>query len=140
MVEVTLCLGRPGTGKTHHCLQLLSSRPYYAMSDGRWFPGYNSEEDILMDEFAGSWFELSYLLRLWNQAPMHVPFKGGNVAFFGKRFFVTSNRHPSRWYDYDKCSSPQEAVFRRITRVFLFTGNLGEFEEIPDVSQIYFGR
>lgn len=72
-----------------------------------WYDGYYGQPVALIDEFAGkaSRIALAQLLRILDRYPIRVPFKGGFIPFIPKKIYITSNVHPSQWYDYTSRST-----------------------------------
>ncbi len=63
-----------------------------------WLDGYDMQEDIVIEDFAG---EINHrlLLRMLDQYPMRMQIKGGTVQFVPKRIWISSNLHPRDWYN-----------------------------------------
>lgn len=115
--EVIVLWGDTGTGKTRRAYES-STGPYFHPG-GSWFDGYEGQEVAIFDDFAGSCFAISYLLKLLDRYPMQVPIKGGFVEWNAKKIFLTSNLHPGDWYP----NAHQEhvrALFRRFTTIERF--------------------
>lgn len=122
-MEVFVLWGKTGTGKTRRVFEEVGDRPLYCHPGGPWFDGYDGEEDVLFDEFSGSYFALPYLLKLLDRYPMQVPIKGGFVSFIPKRIWITANYPPNEWYATAK-EEHVAALMRRLT-------DIQEFTEIP---------
>lgn len=114
-MQVSVFWGKTGTGKTRKVYELCPEN-LYSHPGGPWFDGYDGEEDVLFDEFSGSYFALPYLLKLLDRYPMQVPIKGGFVSFVPKRIWITSNYAPESWY---ASARPEHvaALMRRLTVV-----------------------
>jgi len=89
--------GGTGTGKTRRAFEEAQSVPY-VHSGGMWFDGYDGQEDVIFDDFCGSEFKLTYLLRLLDRYPMRVPVKGAFVNWCPKRIWITANYSLGDWY------------------------------------------
>lgn len=118
--SVVVYYGRTGAGKTR-CVydNLRSPNDIYVHPGGPWFDGYEGQEIVLFDDYAGSEFKLQYLLKLLDRYPMQVPIKGGFVSFIPREIYITSNLAPEEWYTH----AHQEhvaAMFRRFTFTFKF--------------------
>lgn len=109
--EVYVILGPPRTGKSKFAMD--TSPEAYWKSQDQWFDGYNSKDDIILDEFTG-WLKFSDLLRMMDRYPMQVQNKGGFINFAPKRIFITSNYHPWEWYKSDKIHWNLEALYERV--------------------------
>jgi len=115
--EVKVFWGKTGTGKTRSVYEFINHDQIYAHPGGMWFDGYEGQSVALFDDFNGSEFTLSYLLKLLDRYPMKVPIKGGFVNWVPKHIFITSNKDPkTEWYP--NCNEEQRrALFRRITTI-----------------------
>lgn len=107
--------GKTGTGKSRRCYEEALEAPY-THPGGQWFDGYDGQQYALFDDFGGSEFKLSYLLKLLDRYPMKVPIKGDFVEWKPKIIYITSNLNPKDWY---KNAHPEHvaAMMRRITTV-----------------------
>jgi len=119
LTEVFVFHGQTGTGKTRRVHEKETPAQLYVHPGGAWFDGYESQEAVLFDDFGGSEFKLTYLLKLLDRYPMCVPVKGGFVNWNPKRVYITSNLNPEDWYPnaYDQ---HRAALRRRIKEVVLF--------------------
>lgn len=115
--EVFVYWGETGTGKSKRAFE--EAQNPYVHSGGVWFDGYSGEADVVFDDFGGSEFKLTYLLKLLDRYPMRVPVKGGFVNWVPRRIFITSNYCPKDWYPNAK-DEHVKALFRRITKVIVF--------------------
>lgn len=119
VVDVQVFWGKTGLGKTRAVFQFTDRDQIYVHPGNEWFDGYNGHSVVLFDDFNGSEFKLSYLLKLLDRYPMRVPVKGGFVTWVPKHVFITSNRDPKTWY---VNGHPEQrlALFRRISNIKLF--------------------
>lgn len=117
--EVVVLWGRTGAGKTRSVWDNFPRNDIYMSTGERWFDGYSGEPVVLFDDFNGSEFKLSYLLKLLDRYPFRVPYKGGFVNWNPKKIFITSNKDPKEWYIH---SHPEQvsAMFRRFTEIKYF--------------------
>lgn len=115
-MEVFVLWGKTGTGKTRKVYETVGEEPLYSHPGGPWFDGYDGESNVLFDKFSGSYFALTYLLKLLDRYPMQVPIKGGFVSFVPRKIYITSNYPPEEWYPTAK---PEHvaALIRRLTDV-----------------------
>lgn len=96
--KVYVLWGPTGTGKSFWCeSEAPNAYWYYPQKDGKWWDGYEGQEDVIIDEFYGG-IMWSIFLRLLDRYPMNVEHKGASVNFNPKRIFITSNKHPRDWY------------------------------------------
>lgn len=120
-MEIVVYYGPSGTGKSKsawaqapdaHAMQ-----PDSASTGVGWWDGYCRHTDVIIDDYYGQ-FKYSFMLQLLDRYPLRVNTKGGTVNFVAKRIFITSNKHPSEWYNYDKFNQHAWTAFeRRLTRI-----------------------
>lgn len=115
-VQVHVWWGKTGTGKTRRVYETVGDGALYSHPGGPWFDGYDSQPNVLFDEFSGSYFSLTYLLKLLDRYPMQVPIKGSFVSFVPKSIFITSNYPPEEWYPSAK-EEHRAALMRRLTEI-----------------------
>ncbi len=127
-VDCILLYGPPGCGKTRsvYCAYEDKDTFYrvpFLNSKTLWFDGLESHEVILFDDFAGaaSHIPLVSALQLFDRYPLAVPNKGGFVWLRPKRIIVTTNVHPSHWYDFNGRANQYLALKRRFTQVIEFS-------------------
>lgn len=118
-LNVLVYFGAPGTGKTY---KAYTDYPdLYAIPCGKdiWFDNYAGEKTMLYDDFSGQ-VRLVDLLRYLDKYPVQVPVKGAFVFLHCTTIIITTNVHPSRWYDYTKRQSSEKALARRFSDLFWF--------------------
>ena len=122
-VHVSVFWGIPGSGKSHRAFH--SPGAVYTLSPvsgALWFDGYDSQPNLLIDDFYG-WIPYFQLLRILDKYPYAAPIKGGFTPAKWSKVFITSNASPRQWYNKEKVPD-QGALERRIhteerfTRVF----------------------
>ncbi len=121
--QVILHYGPTRTGKTFSCFRDYPSL-YKKSPDTRWFDGYHDEEVLLMDDFVGApnKMSLSYLLQFLDQYPFQVEVKGGYKPLLSTTIVLTTNIHPSLWYDYNNRMTQYAALAARFHEVWYFKG------------------
>jgi len=104
---VEVYYGDSGSGKSRKANEE-NPGAYWKPPDTKWFDGYSGQDVVILDDFRGTWFNDSYLLRLLDRYPMDVENKGSHVPFIPKKIIITSNIHPKDWYGFtgDWDSSP----------------------------------
>ncbi len=131
--SIVLYYGPPGSGKTR-CVYDEYPHVYSSplMGRGFWLDGYDNDPVVLIDDFGGARSHISRpeLLRLLDRYPVKVPVKGGFVQWNPSSIFLTTNYHPSEWYDW-KDSTQWDALVRRFSIVILFKDG-GKTELLPD--------
>lgn len=115
--EVYVYYGETGVGKTRKAFE--EAVGPYVHSGGEWFDGYSGEPDVIFDDFGGSEFKLTYLLKLLDRYPMKVPVKGGFVNWVPYKIWITSNYPPKEWFPNAK-DEHVRALLRRLTKVVRF--------------------
>lgn len=114
--EVIVYWGKTGKGKTRAVFEFINLEDIYVHPGDSWFDGYNGQPVALFDDFNGSEFKLSYLLKLLDRYPMKVPIKGSFVNWRPKHIFITSNKDPNTWYE-NAHEEQRNALFRRINKI-----------------------
>lgn len=118
--SVIVYWGRTGAGKTRAVYDNLPTQDIiYPHPGGQWFDGYDGQPIVLFDDYGGSEFKITYLLKLLDRYPMRVPVKGGFVSWTPTEIYITSNKDPRTWYSN---ANPEHvaAMFRRFTNVVRF--------------------
>lgn len=117
-LEVYLIIGKTGTGKTRYAYDNYPDLYRLPISTRKdiWFDGYDGQETVLIDDFAG-YMALGSLLQVLDIYGAPVPIKGGFTRLTPKRIIITTNIHPNKWYKYDGRESQYEALCRRFTHV-----------------------
>lgn len=98
--EIIVHWGPTETGKTRAIYDNHALEDIWVYNGDRWFDGYIGQPVALFDDFSGSEFKLTYLLRLLDRYPMAVPVKGSFVQFVAKTIYITANTSPDTWYQY----------------------------------------
>lgn len=115
--EVFVLYGETGTGKTKRAF--MEAPDAYFHPGGPWFDGYDGQPDVIFDDFGGSEFKLTYLLKLLDRYPMRVPVKGSFVSWVPRRIYITSNYSVKEWFPNAK-DEHVKALLRRIEKITHF--------------------
>lgn len=117
--EVLVYWGDTGLGKSRRALHVASQRgSYYCKMKSDWWDNYMTENAVIINDFYG-WLAYDEMLRLLDRYPHMVQCKGGYLNFNSPLIIITSNKHPSLWYNAEKC--PYEPLARRLTLVSCMT-------------------
>lgn len=95
---VTWYYGRSGVGKTRTAVAKVPQAYFKSNGSGKWWPGYDGEEDIIVDDVESSNYGLKFLLGLTDRYPFVVEGKGGTRQFQGRNIYITSLQHPADEY------------------------------------------
>lgn len=116
-VRVVVIWGPTGTGKSATARAGYPDAYFHSDPTLRWWQGYQGEDTVILDEFAGaSACERSTLLRVLDRYAYHAPTKGGSVVLRATKIIITSNFPPEAW-GYEQ----NDAVLRRIHCSLNFT-------------------
>lgn len=109
-IRVTYVYGPPGTGKS-----AMASTTYplaYWKPKNKWWDGYESQSAVILDDWDGTWFSWTYLMKLLDRYPLLLETKGGTVKAKFTEVVITTNRLPEGCYNPAKF--PLEALTRRV--------------------------
>lgn len=119
--KVKLLVGEPGVGKTRYVLDKYPDAYVIPVANNSiWFDGYDGQEVVLIDDYAGQ-MPLIQFLRLLHEYPEQVPVKGGHVWFNPSRVYITSNYTIQEWYKWEGREASRAALERRIHTVKVIT-------------------
>ena len=90
--------GPTRAGKSTRARKLAGSGAYYKSDAEKWWPGYNGEKTVIIDEMHGGYFQWQHLLKVFEEGPFRVQVKGGDVEFLAETVIMTTNTHPALWY------------------------------------------
>lgn len=96
--EIWVLWGKTGTGKTRRVWEFADPTELWCHPGNSWFDGYDGHRAVLFDDFDGSWFKLTYLLKLVDRYIFQVPVKGGHAWWAPHVIYFTSNINPKDWY------------------------------------------
>lgn len=97
--DCVLYWGPSRTGKSHRLKEECPEGPeWFWCVPGKWFDGYEGQEGLVFDEIRDSWYPWEFLLRLIDRGPRRNEVKGDMVRMRATKFRMSSNVHPSQWY------------------------------------------
>ena len=110
---------------------------YFKPSGNKWWPGYEHQEVVILEEFS-SCFTCSSFLQLCDRAPFQVEYKGGHVEFNSRFVIILSNLAPGDQYQGVKeHKMPQFlAYMRRVENCYDVSSMC--HQEIQDVVKSFF--
>lgn len=110
VTQVKVYLGPTGTGKSREAHEV--DKIQWTHGGDRWFDGYQGQEVVLFDDFAGVQSGITFrkLLQLTDRYPLTVPVKGGFVNWRPKLIIFTTNVEPERWYPLEDYSPLKRRV------------------------------
>lgn len=117
--EVIVYWGRTGSGKTRRVWEDNDPNDIWVYPGGGWFDGYDGQSVALFDDFGGSEFKITELLKLLDRYPYKVRVKGSHVEWLPQRIYLTSNLDPELWYP-NAHPEHRAALTRRFTECSYF--------------------
>ncbi len=113
-MKVEIYYGPTGTGKSwmaFHNNPEAYSVTWPAKGGTWWWPGYDGQEVVILDEFRHQ-ISLTKMLKLLDRYHEYVQYKGGHRKFTSKKLIFTTNIEPmSSWYP---AVANREPLLRRI--------------------------
>lgn len=127
--------GPPGTGKTRTAFEEFCGDCYMKTPTTEdWWDGYDSHENVIIDEADKGYLKISHFLSLLDRYPVKVKVKGSFVEFTATSIILTANKHPEDWYQ--GCTScEREGLLRRIHHVERF-GDLPSFDPTDEIDEL----
>lgn len=110
-MQVTWIYGPTGSGKTQQAWELLGENAY-VKPPGKWWLGYEGQEDVIIDDFRAHDMCFNEMLRVLDRYPHIVEIKGGHQQLLAKRVVVTSALPPNRVYAGLTSEDPTQLVRR----------------------------
>lgn len=120
-LEVHLYIGKTRSGKSYHAKMNHPGSFTKPVGKGLWFDGYDWESTVIIDEFRGQ-YPLSDMLQILDPYKVRVETKGGHTFLEPDLIILTSNDHPTSWYQ-DHTEESKEAFLERITKIIWFYGH-----------------
>jgi hypothetical protein len=93
--------GKPGCGKTYYVTTTYT--PYYWKNQSKWWDGYVSQPNVILDDLDNPSMEFAHYLKIWSDNyGNYAEVKNGHVVLRYERFIVTSNYKPDELYKGDQ--------------------------------------
>jgi len=89
--------GKTGTGKSRRAWDEAGLDAYCKDPRTKFWDGYTSEKNVVLDEFRGG-IDISHLLRWLDRYPVRVEIKGSSRPLLAENIWITSNLSPVMWY------------------------------------------
>lgn len=121
---VTWIYGRTGVGKTQTALstaRINNPGDYYFKSNstGKWWPGYDGESHVIIDDIRRENYSFVYMLGLLDSTPFQVEDKGSIRQFNAKFITITCPKPPEEEYRQSEFSTEDiNQLLRRIENIF----------------------
>jgi len=115
--DVRVYHGNSGSGKTRSVYDCWDINEIYQKDGSKWWNGYDGQQVILLDDWAGS-DEIPpvELLKILDRYPHRVQTKGGYVVLAKAIIVITTMIHWSMWYNCSSAWMQQIVPFeRRVT-------------------------
>lgn len=123
-VRVIVLYGETGTGKTFSAINFIAGgRDYYIAEapsqrgSKLWFDGYEGQHTLILDDFDGDYCSMAYLKRLLDKYKLKIEVKGGFAWAVWTTVVITSNSHPSEWYNKADMQVNMGPLKRRIQEI-----------------------
>jgi len=116
--------GPTGLGKSQ-VAEKLSGEDYFRKNSGtKWWDGYDAHENVIIDDFRDSWWDITYMLGLLDRYSFIVETKGGQRQFKAKQIIITSAKAPDDCYK--NTGEAVNQLLRRIDVIEQFVPNVPE--------------
>ncbi len=124
--EVIIYCGKTGTGKSANAKSKFPNAFWvpWPRSGGWWWPQYEGQETIILDEFRHQ-IKYDSMLNLLDRYPFDIQEKGNNMNMIAKRIVITTNIDPARWYPNlaDDVKAPLLRRFKDFAKIYDFADN-----------------
>jgi hypothetical protein len=121
---VRLVIGPTGCGKTWSSVMdtEISQEEIYVKGTDQWWDNYNGQQKIVFDDFSGAASKISLpeLLRMLDHYRYQLPVKGAYEWCLANEIIITTNIHPTMWYDYTNRRQHYDALARRVNQVVYY--------------------
>ncbi len=104
--------GATGTGKSRRAWDEAGVDAYSKDPRSKFWCGYQTERNIVIDEFRGG-IDIAHILRWLDRYPVRVEIKGSSRPLVAEKFWITSNLNPTDWYP-DSDAETVAALRRRL--------------------------
>lgn len=70
--EVRVYWGTTGTGKSKQAFEDAKENNQYWKDSTGWWDGYSPGDVVIIDDFKGSWWDITFMLKLLDRYPLRV--------------------------------------------------------------------
>ena len=118
--EVFWYWGLTGTGKSRDAHKMFEGTDYYrkTAATGKWWPGYDGQENVIIDDIDPTVFPYKVLLDLLDRYETRIECKGGSRQFLAKKIIITSSDSPAMMFGNQ--SQGGDELLRRINHIVHF--------------------
>lgn len=127
--------GPTGSGKTRAAVAESDGDIFWKMPDNKWWDGYTQQPNVIMDDFRGSWFSVSYLLRLLDGYSFNVEIKGSSVPFNSPVIFITCPHPPE--IVFANLKEQDDGKYQQIARRITDLRSFGEQPVVPPYAPVF---
>ena len=106
--------GATGTGKTRTAFEELPNAYFNSNSAGRWWSGYDGQEDIIIDDVRPYTVSFKQMLGITDRYPFQVEDKGLVREFKGRNIIITAPLPPEKLYSASGWEEKLDQLTRRI--------------------------
>lgn len=117
--QVIWLYGPTGTGKSR-VANAIADAAYWKPGSSKWWDGYASHEDVIIDDYRRDLCTFSELLRLFDRYPYMVEAKGVSFQMVAKRIIVTTPKDPQGTWE-GRTEEDLAQLTRRIDIIIRFT-------------------
>lgn len=110
--------GPTGTGKSREANERFPNA-YWKMGANKWWDGYHSHAEIIIDDYRCDMCTFAEMLRLFDRYPHRVETKGGTVEFVPTDIIVTTPKGPRETWQ-SRTEEDLQQLMRRLTEVRYF--------------------
>ncbi len=113
--------GPTGAGKSRYAWDIAGCKDgtYWHSGTIRWWPGYQGEETVVIDEFRGDFAKLHEFFKLIDRYPFYVECKNAGEWCRATTWWITSDRSPCECYP-GATAGEHAQLLRRIKEVRKF--------------------
>lgn len=119
-INVKIYWGGSGLGKTRRAwFEAGEDDTYVKDPNTKWWDGYRSQKNVIIDEFTGV-IAINHILRWLDRYPCMAEVKGYSTPLEALNFWITSNVDPRQWY-LEANEDQKKALLRRCSITHFLT-------------------